>query len=183
MLYYWLTNPFVHPRNLLLLVFPMYVFVHQFMFCFLPCVSYFIACWFHFFHLQLFIYWLFLLCLQNLFFIPSNLLFIYWSIVYFPFIYLFIFCTHFVLFSHVSTHLFIYWSYIVCLKVFISVCLFFFVPVIASYLLFISWSIFRKHAYLLIIHSLFTESFLWPPSDLTDIIILTDYGIYLSESL
>ena len=161
----------------------MYVFVHQFMFCFLPCVSYLLLVDFILFIYRLFIYWLFLLCLQNLFFIPSNLLFIYWSIVYFPFIYLFI--SALILYCLVMYPLiYSFIDRILCVWKYLSRSAYSFLfPFIASYLLFISWSIFRKHAYLLIIPSLFTESFLWPPSDLTDIIFWrTTVSIFLNLS-
>ena len=182
MLYYWLTNPFVHPRICCFLSFLCmclfinlcFVFSHvSLIYCLLISFCSFINC-------SLIDYSFFVCRIYSLFLAIYVYLLIYGL---FSIHLSFYFCTHFVLFSHVSTHLFIYWSYIVCLKVSISVCLFFFVS-FHCLLFIVHFLIHFSKTCLFIDYSFFIYGILSvTPFRFNRHNILTDYGIYLSESL
>ena len=170
LLYYWLTNPFVHP----------------WISCFLSflCICFFICLCIVFSHVSLmysllisFVPFIYSLFIDYSFFcrtyslLPAIYLLIYWLFSIHLSLY---FCTHFVLFSHLSTHLFIY-------RLFVRL----FIFLISLFLIYCSCPFpFSKKAGLIIDYSFFIYGILSvTPFRFNRRNILTDFGIYLSESL
>ena len=131
LLYYWLTNLLVHPWISCFLSFLCICFSSVSV-LFSPTCLFCIVCWFHLFRLYI-VYLLIIPFSAELILYRRRFVYllIYWLCSIHLSLY---FCTHFVLFSHLSTHLFIY-------RLFVRL---FFFPFIVSYLLFMSFSIFEK---------------------------------------
>ena len=157
--------------NQLLLVFLMYLFFSSVSVLLSPTCLFCIVCWFHLFRLYI-VYWLIIPFSAELILYRRRFVYllIYWLCSIHLSLY---FCTHFVLFSHLSSHLFIYRLFV---RLFISSfhCILFIVHVLFH---------FRK-AGLIIDYSFFIYGILSvTPFRFNRQNILTDFGIYLSESL